>query len=340
VTLQNVAEAAGVSTATVSRVISGHKAITEDTANRVRAAMEALGYEPNMLARALRTRQSQAIGLIVPDIANPYFGEVTKGAERRAAELGYNLILCDSDYDQVREARLVMDLTRRFVDGVLLMPLRFQEQTVQALNQREIPVVLLDVEVGPYARVNAVETGQGRAVYEGTNYLIDLGHERVAFFVSPSDLLPNPGMVEGYRGAMQEHGLPHDDLLIRCKVSMEAAYAAALETLPRRDRPTAVFTIADVMALGIYKAALELNLVIPRDLSVLGFDDMPMASFLNPPLSSMAQDKEEIGRQAVDLLVRQIADGRPSRRIVTMEPRLVVRESCAPPLVEVVPAAG
>lgn len=331
VTLRNVAEAAGVSIATVSRVISGHNGITEETAGRVREAMEALQYEPNILARALRTHETHSIGLVVPDIANPFYAEVTKGAERRAAEFGYNLVLCDSDYDRERQQRIVLDLARRYMDGVLVMAIGDVDQTIHTLNERETPLVLVDVEVKPYARVNAVVTGQDVAVYEATRYLIELGHERIAFLVSPPEILPNPGMVEGYQRAMDEGSLVHDNLLMRCRVTMEDAYETASRLLERGEPPTAIFAIADIMALGIYQAAHEQGLTIPDDLSVLGFDDTPMARFLNPPLSSVAQNNEEIGKQAVDLLLRQISEGRPSRRIVPLRPNLVIRQSCAPP---------
>ena len=329
VTLQDVASVAGVSVATVSRVIAGHRAITEATATRVREAMAALGYEPNVLARALRTNETRSLGLIVQDIANPFYAEVTKGAERAAADAGYNLILCDSDYNREREQSLLLDLARRYVDGVLLMPVGDPLQSVETLQSRELPFVLMDVEVDRYARVNAILTAPEAGVYEATRYLIGLGHRRIAFLVGPSEALSNPHIVDAYQRAMDEEGLGQDELLAQCDFSMDGA-AAATHTLLAGPRPTAIFALSDLMALGIYRAAAERGLHIPEQLSVLGFDDTPMARFLHPALTSVAQEKYEIGAQAVTLVLDQIKQGRPSRRILTVRPRLVVRASCAP----------
>jgi LacI family transcriptional regulator len=330
VTLQDVADASSVSVATVSRVVAGHQAISEATAARVRDAMAALGYEPNVLARALRTSETRTFGLVVPDIANPFYAEVTKGAERLADEAGYNVILCDSDYSLEREERLLLDLARRHADGVLLMATGDPRPAIALLEGREVPFVLMDAEVQPYARVSAVLTDPEAGVYEATRYLLGLGHRAIAFLVPPPELLPNPRMVDAYRRALDESGSGHDDLLVSCEATIDGAYHATGALLESR-RPSAVIAYSDLMALGVYRAAVEWGVRIPEQLSVLGFDDTPMARFLNPSLTSVAQDKVEIGRQAVTLLLEQIKQGRPSRRIVTLRPKLVVRQSCAPP---------
>jgi DNA-binding LacI/PurR family transcriptional regulator len=328
VTLRDVADAAGVSISTVSRVIVGHKAMTEATSARVREAMQALGYEPNVLARALRTRVTHSLGLIVQDIANPFYAEVTKGAERAAAEAGYNLILGDSDYDGEREHALLVDLARRHVDGVLLMAVGTPRRSIEVLQSREVPFVLMDVEVDRYERVNAVLTDPEAGVYDAMRYLIGLGHRRIAFLVGRPESLSYPHIVDAYRRAMDEESLSHDGLLQHCDFTLDGA-AEVTRALLDGPRPTAIVALSDLMALGIYQAANERGLQVPRDLSVIGFDDTPMARFLNPALTSVAQEKYEIGARAVQLVLEQIKQGRPSRRIVTLQPRLVVRESCA-----------
>jgi LacI family transcriptional regulator len=331
VTLQDVADASSVSVATVSRVLAGHQAISEATAARVRDAMATLGYEPNVLARALRTSETRTFGLVVPDIANPFYAEVTKGAERLADESGYNLILCDSDYSLAREERLLVDLARRHADGVLLMATGDPRPAIDLLERREMPFVLMDAEVPPYTRVSAVRTDPEAGVFEATRYLIGLGHRAIAFLGPPPELLPNPRMVDAYRRALDDIGSRHGDLLVACEATIEGAYRATSTLLENR-RPSAVIAYSDLMALGVYRAAAERGICIPKQLSVMGFDDTPMARFLNPSLTSVAQDKVEIGRQAVTLLLEQIKQGRPSRRIVTLRPSLVVRQSCAPPI--------
>lgn len=330
VTLQDVAIAAGVSVATVSRVIAGHKAITEATAQRVREAMEALGYEPNVLARALRTNQTRSLGLIVQDIANPFYAEVTKGAEGAAAAAGYNLILGDSDYNSEREHALLIDLARRHVDGVLLMAVGTPRHSIEILQHREVPFVLMDVEVDRFARVNAVLTEPEAGVYDATRYLLDLGHHQIAFLTGPAEILSNPHIIDAFRRAMNEQGLSENALLAHCDFTMHGAIAATHRLL-KEDQPTAILTLSDLMALGVYHAASECGLRIPDDLSVIGFDDTPMARFLNPALTSVAQEKRVIGVQATQLVLNQIQQGRPSRHIVTVQPRLVIRESCIRP---------
>jgi LacI family transcriptional regulator len=292
--------------------------------------MAALGYEPNVLARALRTNETRSLGLIVQDIANPFYAEVTKGAERAAAAAGYNLILGDSDYQGKREHALLIDLARRHVDGVLLMPVGNPRHSIDALQDRELPFVLMDVEVDRYARINAVLTEPEAGVYDATRYLLGLGHRRIAFLVGPPASLSNPHIVDAYQRALAEEGMGHDTLLAPCDFSMDGAIAATRSLLDGA-RPTAILALSDLMALGVYQVAAERGLAIPCDLSVIGFDDTPMARFLNPALTSVAQEKGEIGAQAVQLVLEQIKQGRPSRRIVTVQPRLVVRASCAPP---------
>ncbi len=330
VTLKDVADATGVSVATVSRVLAGNRAITEATASRVREAMVALDYEPNVLARALRTNETLTIGLVVPDIANPFYAEITKVAQRVAAEAGYNLVLCDSDYSRDREERLLLDLVRRHVDGVLLMAAGIPRKAIKLLTHREVPFVLMDTEVEPYARVSAVLTEPDSGIYDATKYLIGLGHRAVAFIAAPPELLPNPRMIAAYLRATEEAGLRRDDLLVHAEVTVEGAYAVS-GTLLDGPRPTAIVTYSDLMAMGAYRSAQERGLAIPADLSVLGFDDTLIASFLSPRLTTVATDKAGIGRESVGLLLNQIKEGRPSRHIITLPPRLVVRDSCAPP---------
>ncbi len=330
VTLQDVADASGVSVATVSRVLAGHRAITEATAARVREALVALGYEPNVLARALRTNETLTVGLVVPDIANPFYAEITKVAQRVAAEAGYNLMLCDSDYSRDREERLLLDLARRHVDGVLLMATGDPRAAIKLLTEREVPFVLMDTGVEPYARVNAVLTDPDEGVYDATRYLIGLGHRAVAFMTAPPELLPNPRMLGAYLRATEEAGVRRDDLLVHGEVTIEGGYAVSSALLDG-PRPTAIVAYSDLMAMGAYRSAQERGLTIPTDLSVLGFDDTLIATFLNPRLTTVATDKAGIGREAVTLLLNQIKEGRPSRHIVTLPPRLVIRDSCAPP---------
>ena len=249
VTLQDVADASSVSVATVS---SSRRPPRDyrTTAVRVREAMAALGYEPNVLARALRTSQTRTFGLVVPDIANPFYAEVTKGAERLADEAGYNLILCDSDYSLEREERQLLDLARRHADGVLLMATGNPRPAIALLERREVPFVLMDAEVEPYARVSAVltdpEPASSRPRAISSNSATAPSH----FYPLPA-LLPNPRMVDAYQRAMAESGLRQDGLLSAGDATIEGAYRAT-GALLEGARPTAVIAYSDLMALGVF----------------------------------------------------------------------------------------
>jgi len=333
-TQEDVARVAGVSRATVSYVINnrtdGNVRISEETRCRVLEAIEELGYRPNVLARSLRQGQTHTIGMIVPDNTNPFFAEVARGVEDTSFEQGYSVILCNSDRDLDKELLYTNVLAEKRVDGILFVAAGMSTERICALQERRMPVIVVDRDI-PDVAVDSVMTANERGGWLATRHLIELGHRRIGCIAGPSDVTPSAERVTGYRQALREAGLPMDEALImKGDFQYESGYQAARQLLSMEDPPTAIFACNDLMAVGAISAAVRLGRQVPADLSVVGFDDVPLASFANPALTTIVQPKYEIGVVAATMLLERMQDpDRPPHRKV-LDTELVVRQSTAP----------
>jgi len=333
-TQEDVARVAGVSRATVSYVINnrtdGNVRISEETRCRVLEAIEELGYRPNVLARSLRQGQTHTIGMIVPDNTNPFFAEVARGVEDTSFEQGYSVILCNSDRDLDKELLYTNVLAEKRVDGILFVAAGMSTERICALQERRMPVIVVDRDI-PDVAVDSVMTANERGGRLATRHLIELGHRRIGCIAGPSDVTPSAERVTGYRQALREAGLPMDEALImKGDFQYESGYQAARQLLSMEDPPTAIFACNDLMAVGAISAAVRLGRQVPADLSVVGFDDVPLASFANPALTTIVQPKYEIGVVAATMLLERMQDpDRPPHRKV-LDTELVVRQSTAP----------
>jgi LacI family transcriptional regulator len=326
--IQEVAARAGVSSTTVSHVVNNTRFVAEHTRARVQAAMDELGYRPNALARSLRRGQTHTIGLILPDSANPFFAEVGRGIESAAFDLGYSVILCNTEGDLDKE-HLYMDvLSNKQVDGIIFVAAGERTDSLRALLRRKLPVVVVDRNLTG-VEVDAVLTDNRQGGYLATRHLIELGHRRIGCIAGPSHLTPSADRVTGYRTAMTEAGLPTEDgLIVRGDFHPESGRTAALALLSRSDPPTAIFACNDLMAVGTLRAAAETGRSVPVDVAIVGFDDIELASYTFPPLTTVAQPKLEMGRMALQLLIEHMRDkSRPTDREV-LPTKLVVRGSC------------
>ncbi len=324
-TIQEVAKKAGVSPTTVSHVINKSRIVADETRLRVEAAMEELHYRPNALARSLRRGQTHTLGLILPDISNPYFAEIGHSIETAAFEQGYSVILCNTEGDLDKEDLYVDVLSKKQVDGMIFVAAGDKTDSLRALLRHKLPVVMVDRDL-PDVEVDAVLADNRQGGYLATNHLIARGHRRIGCIAGPSHLTPSAQRVIGYREALIEADLPiDDDLIMRGDFHPESGYLAARALLDRIDAPSAVFACNDLMALGALRAARECNRHVPQDLAVVGFDDIELASFMSPPLTTIAQPKIDLGRLAVEWLIEHIADkSRPARREL-LPTRLIVR---------------
>jgi LacI family transcriptional regulator len=326
-TIREVAESAGVSYATVSHVINNTRVVSQETRERVLAAMSALNYRPNALARSLRQGKTNTMGLVLPDSANPYFAEISRSIEDEAFKKGYSVFLCNTESDTQRELFYVDVLSKKQVDGIIFIAAGDQADSLDFLLREDMPVVMIDRNL-PNVEVDAVLTDNELGGFLATRHLIELGHKRIACIAGPSSITPSAERIIGYRRALEQAGLSYDEtLILRGDYHAQSGMEITHSVLKLEPRPTAIFALNDLMALGALRAAAEAGYSVPKDLAVVGYDDLELAHFTNPPLTTIAQPKKQIGAQAIHLLVERIArKDRPPSRLV-LPPELIVRRS-------------
>lgn len=328
-TMRDVAEHARVSVTTVSHVINDTRPVSEELRQRVLQAMRDLGYQPNRLARSLRRGQTHTIGMIIPDTTNPFFAEVARGVEDTSFERGYSVILCNSDGNLDKELLYTNVLVEKQVDGILFVAAGMSTERILELQRRNIPLVLIDRDL-PDAAVDSVLTDNAHGGRLATQHLIELGHTRIACVTGPSELTPSADRVIGYREALIQSNLAIDGaLIVKGDFQYASGYAAGTQLLGLADPPTAIFACNDLMAIGVVSAALQGGLRVPDDFSVIGFDDIRLAAFANPPLTTIAQPKYEIGVVAVTLLLERMRTPDLGARRQVLDTHLLTRGSTA-----------
>ncbi len=326
-TIREVAESAGVSYATVSHVINNTRFVTQETRDRVLTAMTALNYRPNALARSLRQGKTNTIGLVLPDSANPFFAEISRSIEDEAFKKGYSVFLCNTELDTERELFYVDVLSKKQVDGIIFVAAGDQSDSLDYLRRENMPVVLIDRNL-PNVQVDVVLTDHQLGGYLATRHLIGLGHQRIACIAGPSTITPSAERITGYQKALEEAGLPCDEnLILRGDYHAQSGLDVTNAILNMTPRPTAIFALNDLMALGALRAASEAGYFIPKDLAVVGYDDLELSRFTSPPLTTISQPKKEISAQAVSLLVQRLSGKSESPSRVVLPPQLIVRRS-------------
>ena len=334
-TIRDVARLAGVSVATASAVVNNKGTVSPRLTRRVQEAMESLDYHPDQVARSLKVRQTQTVGIVIPDATNPFFTDVIRGVEGEARTHGYSLIFCDSAEDPAQERINLNTLFSRRVDGVLLAPTD-SYAAQDRLIQRRFPIVFFD-RLPPGFAGSAVVTDNLGAAYEATRHLIALGHHRIAIITGRLDLSNGLDRLEGFRKALQEAGLPlRDEYFLRGDFQLESGHKCGEELLRLSVPPTAVFSCNNKMTLGLMRALYENRVPCPERISVLGFDDFDWAANFSPRLTTVAQPTFEMGRQALQLLLQKIKCFRDkadtfAEKVIALKAELRVRDSTAPP---------
>lgn len=329
-TIYDVAEAAEVSIATVSKVINGTGRISEKTRKHVLQVMEDLKYKPSMVASALTGKSTYTIGLTLPDLANPFFAEIARAVEDRGHEYGFNLFICSTDNDPEREIKYFSLLTQKRVDGIIIASRTQKDQYVKGLIQQQIPIAMIAREM-PTLAVDTVMVDDFLGGYQAGSHLLELGHRRIAILAEDLNEMSTRERIRGCRQAMLNAQVEPDEALIAVGgFTVDSGKEAAGRLLEAEDRPTAVFACNDVLAIGANQAARRCGLRVPRDLSIIGFDNTVLATIMDPPLTTIAQPIQEIGRQVVDLLVQEIKGEKALKQRVLLMPQLVERSSCGP----------
>ncbi len=326
-TARDVARRAGVSTSTVSHVLNGTRGVSRELRERVLAACQELSFEPNVVARSLKTSRSQTIGFVVPDV-NAFFTEILLGAEEVAEERGYSVIFCHSHDDPQEEQSYLRLLRGRRVDGIILAPYGTRHKELDHLVQSQFPLVLVDRRIPGYS-LDLVSVDNEPAAHAAVRHLIDLGHRRIGMVSGDPRRSSTEPRVRGYLQAHLEAGIPIDPALQVSGSGLTAeGRLAVLELLSRPVPPSALFVANNLMTIGAMMAVQELGLSIPDDLAYVGFDDFDWAGLLRPRLTMIAQPTYEIGRTAAQMVIDRIGEvpSKPARR-VALGGTLVVRES-------------
>ena len=329
VNIKDVALRAGVSVTTVSHVVNHTRFVKEEARTRVEEAVRVLGYVPSGVARSLKHRTTHTFGMLIPNNSNPYFAEIIRGVEDRCFDAGYNVLLCNSNDDGERETSYLRVLAEKRIDGLILVTAHPAASQAAALRELNIPVVLLDRDV-PGLACDRVGVDHQLGGLIATRHLLDLGHPWVACISGPPELSPSSQRRAGWKKALAEAGVERrEGDLVRGDFSPRSGYLAMQALLRQESRPTAVFVCNDLMAFGALAAAHEAGVAVPGQLSVVGYDDIQLAGFSTPALTTVAQPKQETGTLAAELLLERLKGGPQEPRRVILQPQLKIRASSA-----------
>ena len=331
VTIVDVAREAGVSFATVSRVINNKAGVRADKREAVLRAMTRLGYVANQQARSLAGGRSHIVGVLVQDLGTSYMGAIIRGIDQALDQAQYDLMLYTTHRRKTKESAYVAALTRGLADGLLLVLPTHASTYLDSLIRQGFPYMLVDHQgSGDYRRSVGATNFQG--AYDATRHLIELGHRRIGHIAGTAALGCAQDRVAGYRAALNAAGLPADPALIaQGDFFQPSGFGGADRLLALPDRPTAIFAANDDMAFGVLEAARLRGLSIPADLSVIGFDDVPQTSIIHPPLTTVRQPLEQMGRVAAERLLELIEDPELTVGRVVLPTELIVRHSTCPP---------
>ncbi|WP_024559892.1 ribose operon transcriptional repressor RbsR [Franconibacter pulveris 601] len=327
-TMKDVARLAGVSTSTVSHVINNDRFVSEAIREKVEVAIQSLNYAPSALARSLKINQTRTIGMLITASSNPFFSELVRGVERSCFERGYSLVLCNTDGDEQRMNRNLETLLQKRVDGLLLLCTETHQPSPEIMRRYPaIPTVMMDW--APFG-------GEGDLIQDNsllggdiaTQYLIDKGYTRIACITGPLDKTPARLRVEGYRNAMARAGLTvKEGYEVNADFEFRGGFDAMQALLALREPPQAVFMSNDAMAVGAYQALYQAGLRIPQDMALVGYDDIELARYMTPPLTTIHQPKDELGELAIDVLIHRMAQPDLQQQRLQLTPELVERGS-------------
>ena len=304
-TIHDVAKKAGVAPITVSRVINNSGYVSEALRAKVNAAIEELGYVPNVLARSLKSKRTNTIALVFTDITNPFFNFMARGVEDAASDAGFNVIFCNTDESQEQELKYIHLLLQKQVDGILLVPADIQSKSIDIIREQETPLVIVDRRV-THKDVDIVRGDSEGGAYQITKYLIDLGHRRISLLTGPQQVSTAEDRVQGYKRAMKTHGL-QDYIDYHYGFFNQHSGADQTRMLFSRDvKPTAIFAGNNLISIGALAALRELQLKVPENVAMVCFDGIPDNLSSLPFMTAVLQPSYEMGKKATELLIERI----------------------------------
>jgi len=327
VTISDVAREAGVSMMTVSRVINDKGEISPSTRQHVLTVIERLGYRPSSIARGLATQRTGTLGLVVPDIANPFFSEVARGAEDRASAASYNVFVCNTDEIPRHELAILEALEEKRVDGLVLCGSRLADESLCAALEHHPAAVLVNRRLAA-ASVGVIVLADKEGARAATTHLLQAGHRTVGLLAGPSTSYSGQQRSQGYRAALAAAGIPYDPAWVRpCSSQVEGGKETALALLTDQPEVTALFCYNDLVAVGALLACVELGRRVPEDLAVVGFDDIPLAALVTPALTTCHVPRPELGERAMQLLLDRIDGCMEECEEIVLQTELIVRAS-------------
>lgn len=336
VTIADVARSAGVSKATVSRVLSGHhKYLKAATRERVEQAINELEYRPSSVARSLTSKRTHTVGVLVADIANPFYSDVFHGIEDSALSQSYNVFLCNTNYDLDRGQTYIQSLIDKHVDGILIMTSSFSEAWLAELQRSGVPVIVLDWEMHMRSdTVSAIGVDFQRGIQAAVEHLVKLGHRRFAHVGGPPDLQTSKDRRNAFLQALKASGIDLGSVtVVDGNLRIDGGRRAAVRLLSTSPRPTAIFAANDMTAVGVLREALALGIKVPEALSIVGLDDVWLAAETDPPLTTVALPRYEIGQLAMRMLFELL--DKPNAEFINsvytrVRTSLVIRQSTGP----------
>ncbi len=326
-TLKDIAEKSGFSIATVSKALNNEKGINKETRRKILEIAKELNYVPSYPAASVKLRKTNTIGLLISDIANPFFPEIVKGIERVAYNHGFNLILCNTDEDEKKEDIYIDVLLKKRVDGLIAVAANTKSKTKwRKILKFGVPLVMMDRKVeglqADYVVVDNVDGG-----FKGMNYLIQMGHRNIGILTGDLKISTGKERFKGVLKALKMYNLEQDAIISESKFTKESAYIATKNLLDKSERITAIFFPNNITAIGGLKAIIDSKLHIPEDISIVSFDDMDWFSLYTPPITAVAQPSYTIGTTAATILIHRIKDENLEFQNVTLKTELIKRES-------------
>ena len=327
VNIKDVANKANVSIATVSRVLNNKPDVKDETKQKVLHIVKELGYQPNNNARGLVLNKTFTLGLIIPDIQNPFFPEIARGVEDCARRQGYSIIMCNTDNDKLEEKKAIQLMLSKQVDGLIVLLSMENRNILQELISKKIPVVQIDRIIDTDEAVS-ITVDNIQSAYQATSYLIGLGHQKICHITGSLNTKNAMDRIEGYRIALKQHGLiVSNELILEGDYEKVIDYQKLNGILRSKDRPTAIFAANDLMAIKLYKIIKETELMIPDDISIIGHDNINISSLVSPGLTTMNQPKYKMGKLASEFLIKEIENKPYRKKHILLNTNLIIRSS-------------